>query len=266
MKKKRYIIGLTEPSQFTQDCVDTIEKLYDANVVKLCHGNAENTEFWLERCRGVVLAGGVDLHPMVYGQSVTNNNNFSRFDLRRDMREVKIYNYCRKRNIPMLGICRGHQLIGVMNNMRLVQDLSDCATCHQPQRQQINVNRGEPMHTISLNTGENPATADNWKLYDWHLKNTGNVWVNSFHHQGIVYDRNNVPKDIQVLAWAHGHDKQKIVELMTGPNWISAQWHPEFDWEENSMSRWVLDHFQGLLETNVVEKPAANVAPNAGTA
>ena len=57
------LIGLTGPSGFTPECIDMLEEFYDADFVMLYHNNAENLVRWVDRCDGVCLAGGVDIHP-----------------------------------------------------------------------------------------------------------------------------------------------------------------------------------------------------------
>ncbi len=64
------LIGLTGPSSFTQECCAMIEEFYDANFVLLYHGKDANLNYWLSRVDAVVLAGGVDICPIVYGQSI----------------------------------------------------------------------------------------------------------------------------------------------------------------------------------------------------
>ena len=110
---RRKLIGLTGPSSFSQECKDMIEKFFKANYVSLDHHDRENLDEWLPLCDAVILAGGVDIHPSVYKDSVWNNVGFTKFDIKRDERELVIADFCVKNQKPILGICRGHQLLGV---------------------------------------------------------------------------------------------------------------------------------------------------------
>ena len=258
---RRPVIGVTEPSGFTQDCIDTIEKFYEGNPIKLCHNNHKNLVHWLDQCDGVILAGGVDIHPMVYGASVLNNYNLSRFDLQRDKRELQIIHHCFTKNIPVLGICRGHQMLGIYHGLSMIMDLSDSAICHNPQKQNINFTRDEPMHAITMSEDVQIEIPE-WKEMFEHMNFTQKrrLFVNSFHHQGIVFGK-ETGKVVRVLATAMYSEKDKLIEMMESlpdqPRWVSCQFHPEYDWEKNPTSRMILEMFKQLLPK---DEPKAEVA------
>lgn len=250
---KRLTIGVTEPSQFTPECISTIEDFFDANPIKICQNKPENIETTLKLCDGVILAGGVDIHPIVYGESVKNNYGFSRFDLDRDVREIAIISHCIAKGVPLLGICRGHQMLGVYHSLTMVLDLASSALCHQPRTQQISFERNQPSHTVTLTDEclvdprfQFPEDAIVKKKVKDDRKR---IWVNSFHHQGILLDSKAAEQGITVLGTALGNDKEDpIIELMATEKWLSCQWHPEYDWGFNSASRVVLESFKALLE------------------
>src|ERR1700744_4912905 len=114
-EKKRTVIGVTEPSKFTDDCITMIEEFFDATPLKMSFNKTEDINYFVDQCSGIILAGGVDIHPSVYGRNILNNCGFGNFDLKRDIREVNIVKRCFEKKIPVLGICRGFQLLGVMH-------------------------------------------------------------------------------------------------------------------------------------------------------
>jgi gamma-glutamyl-gamma-aminobutyrate hydrolase PuuD len=272
MKK---LIGLTGPSAFTQNCIDMLEEYYEADFVMLYHNDDSTLERWTKQCDGICLAGGVDIHPTIYDHSIWNNQGFSKFDLKRDIREIKIIEWCQKSGKPLLGICRGHQLIGVKYGFFLIPDLSSSMICHQPQRQQISLEQNEPMHSVSIMDpeeyfnvfpGRDPKERVSFSRVMGFDQNT-KLWVNSFHHQGLAFPskKGEMPKgtqDVTVYGTARV-DLQtvkisKIIELMGGDTWVSCQWHPEFDYKMNTASRAVLERFKTLLykdKSKVVSVP-----------
>lgn len=259
----RKLIGLTGPSAFTQECVDMVEEFYHADFVMLYHNNSENLAAWTEKCDGVILAGGVDIHPSVYNNSVWSNCNFSKFDLKRDIRELQVVDICRRLKKPLFGICRGHQLIGVSYGFILLPDLSSSMVCHQPQRQNISLEKHEPMHSVQLLRdtkddyfnkfigGKDPEERKWLGRIMGHNQNI-RLWVNSFHHQGLAHKK-VIPsgaEDIVIYGTARvdlNKDDKEIIELFGNDHMVSCQWHPEFDWKVNSHSRATLSRFKTLL-------------------
>lgn len=261
MAKK--LIGLTGPSSFTQECMDMVEEFLDANFVLLYHGRDANVNHWMDKVDGVVLAGGIDIHPSVYSESVWSNQNLSKFDIKRDCRELNIIEKCLASGKPLLGICRGHQLLGIRHGMGFVMDISQSPICHQPQRAGITHTPKEPVHKVKIirpeimhevyGMPENPP--ERRVLKDVLAeKEHDMIWVNSFHHQAVVFNKSRKYQeegiDIIGVARVELQCCKEIIELMQGPNWISCQWHPEYDWECNTASRVILGRFKSLVNRN----------------
>lgn len=266
---RKKIIGLTGPSSFSDQCMMMIEKFFDANFVLLYQTDVDNLNHWVSEVDGVILAGGIDIHPIFYNQSVKNCQNLSKFDLTRDQREFQVIDACLNRGKPILGICRGHQMLGVYHNMKFKMDISDSITCHNPRSSNVNVSGREPAHYVDLVDAGiyfseggygAPQIPDEFKLLKkkpMHLDER--IWVNSFHHQAVEYHEGDKAakfyqdRNIRVLgvASAEGYGSStksdKIIEFMDGPNWLSVQWHPEYDWMDNTPSRVVLNRFKTIL-------------------
>jgi gamma-glutamyl-gamma-aminobutyrate hydrolase PuuD len=262
--EKKMLIGLTGPSAFTENCFQLIEEEVGANFVLLYQNKAENLDDWLNLCNGIVLAGGVDIHPTCYGESVLGNQNMNKFDLTRDVKEMCILDHCFTTKKPLLAICRGHQLLGIYKGLGndFIMDLTGTEVCHHPQRVNISLSKNEPCHKIKLSGGAFNIESYKEKerkilkklINDDAIRDTG--WVNSFHHQALRYRKNQDYKKIEIIATSLTGSSQKdevvIIEGMMGKgdenHWISVQWHPEYDYSENSYSGWVVDYFKYLLK------------------
>lgn len=238
LEKTKPIIGLSGPSTFTSDCIDMAEKFLGSNVILLYHQETENINFWLSMCDAVVLAGGVDIHPRTYQKSIPTNKNMRTFDYRRDIREIKIINTCLERKIPMLGICRGHQLLCINRlKLNIIPDIiAESHIIHNPVRQdpKMEYDIHNTVHTVEIAVkGDYPANDI--------------IHVNSFHHQGIAYNENECLKhELTTIGTAEVNQNTKIIELIVNKkeNWMSCQWHPEWDLAYQSSSHKLLNYFK----------------------
>jgi gamma-glutamyl-gamma-aminobutyrate hydrolase PuuD len=163
----------------------------------------------LEGVDGLILTGGEDMDPAWYGADPSPL--LSPPSRERDLFELALFAVARQREIPILGICRGIQLINVAMGGTLFQDLPTerpGAVNHRPDGA-----RDLRSHRVRLESGSKAAAA---------LGST-DVTVNSSHHQAI--------KDLAPGLIATGWTDDKLIEAAEGPPdspWIVAvQWHPE---------------------------------------
>jgi putative glutamine amidotransferase len=163
----------------------------------------------LEGCDGLLLTGGEDVDPSWYGADPSPLLDPPSQD--RDLFELALFAVARQRGLPILGICRGIQLINVALGGTLYQDLPTerpGAVDHSPSG-----SRGARTHPIRIEPGTRTAIA---------LEQTQLV-VNSVHHQAI--------KDLAAALVATGWSSDGSIEAaesIPGASWILAvQWHPE---------------------------------------
>ena len=164
------------------------------------------------QCDGFVLTGGVDTHPSFYNGNTVYNNSPSSFMIERDYFEEKIYRYSQLNKLPVLGICRGMQLINVLEGGKLIQDLDNGNERHRKEE-------SDKIHSI--------VTENSSLLHRVSGSLTGRV--NSAHHQAI--DPGSIGANLMVNAY--DDDDEKIIEGLEFKNkadkafMLCVQWHPE---------------------------------------
>jgi len=112
----------------------------------------------------IIFTGGEDISPELYNQKA--NTHTRGVNIKRDRHEVAIFNLYK--DIPKLGVCRGHQLISVLEGASLIQHVDGHHTNH------------------------------NMKTFDDHT-----IGVTSCHHQMVIFDKDmEEGKDYYHLGWS----------------------------------------------------------------
>jgi putative glutamine amidotransferase len=102
---------------------DYVRSVEQANAVPLVLPNvqAANVAAFLDRLDGILLSGGVDVDPALYGQAP--HARLGRVDRKRDDFELALTREALRRDLPILAICRGQQVLNVATGGTLVQDI-----------------------------------------------------------------------------------------------------------------------------------------------
>ena len=162
----------------------------------------------LDRLDGVLFTGGRDIDPAAYGQTILNETVEPEPD--RDAFELALARAAYRRDIPVLAICRGCQVINVALGGTLWQDLPAQRPAGLPHRQQAP--RGATSHSVRLQAGSRLAA----------LLGREQLEVNSFHHQAA--------RDLPAALLAAGYSPDGILEAFEAPQRrfvLAVQWHPE---------------------------------------
>lgn len=158
---------------------------------------------------GLLLSGGEDIHPDWYGADPSPH--LYPPNRERDLFELAVFAAARQQELPILGICRGIQLINVGLGGSLIQDLPSerpGPVAHDPGKA-----RDARTHSVRLQEGSRAAAA---------LGRTA-LTVNSFHHQAI--DR--LADGLVASGWSDD-GVIEAAESPAGAPWLLAvQWHPE---------------------------------------
>ena len=182
-------------------------------IVELHWEKHDKDEVWdlVEDCDAIVLTGGVDIHPRFYeNERLEFPNGDGKFNEERDEFEMHVFETAMNFNVPVLAICRGHQLVNVALGGKLMQDLEEGG--NKDHRRHGDVD-GE--HAIKIT--EKSLLAE--------IAGVNSGTINSAHHQGIsvladelmasAYSPDNV---IEAAEWRDKSDK---------PWLLCVQWHPE---------------------------------------
>ena len=165
----------------------------------------------LDAVDGLILAGGADIDPATYGAERHPKTHNTRPE--RDRVEVALVRRALDRDLPVLGICRGMQLLNVALGGTLIQHLPDDVG-HGDHRRSLG-SFDDADHPVRLAEGSLAARAAGETLHD----------TKSHHHQGV--DR--LGDGLVATGWCVLDELIEAVELPDQRFALGVQWHPEVD-------------------------------------
>ena len=176
-------------------------------------GNLEPdlAEAYLEGAEGLILTGGVDVDPSYFGAEP--HPLLGLVDGPRDRFEMALYHAARAKGVPVLGVCRGHQLINVAAGGTLHQHLP--AVVQTLQHEQADIT-GAPSHSVTLEPGSALAQAFG----------AARVRTNSYHHQAV-----DKPGPGLRVVGKTADGTVEALENTEGPFVLGVQWHPEMSFQ-----------------------------------
>jgi putative glutamine amidotransferase len=198
----------------------------------LLPGNAGSspTEVLMEGVGGLLLPGGPDVNPTLYGATPDPTAGLTVCRPLDDL-ELRLLGYAIDRDMPVLAICRGMQLLNVAFGGQLIQDLPH-------HRAEAEDEQGvSKFHLIYLAPGAKAAAV---------IGAAGFFRVNSMHHQGL----REAQRSPRLMTTAYSVE-DGIIEGLESPehSWvISVQCHPE---RQDEVPRLFANLFAGLSERAV---------------
>jgi putative glutamine amidotransferase len=170
----------------------------------------------LDRMDGLMLSGGGDIDPVLYGETPDPSVYGIRRD--RDSFEAALYRQASALRLPILAICRGMQLLNVLRGGSLLQQVSGHWQDNPASR---------PLHRINLTPGSALAEA---------AADAAEVEVNSYHHQALGV----LGTGLSVTATCGA-----VIEAVEDrdADVVAVQWHPEHMTATAAHQRALFEHF-----------------------
>jgi putative glutamine amidotransferase len=173
---------------------------------------AAEPDLVLDLLDGVLLAGGADIDPDSYGETSRHARTVGTVPAR-DAFEIAIARRALDRDLPLLGICRGMQLLNVARGGSVIQDLPEHFGHTDHMRTPGTFDGND--HFVRLTPGTIAARA----------AGTDRPAAKSHHHQGIE----RLGDGLVISGWAETDDLPEAIEDPTRHFALGVQWHPEAD-------------------------------------
>ncbi len=220
-------IAITHTESKLENYIRWMQKC-DSNldIIILSHEHKNLHE--LDFCSGIIFTGGVDVHPQIYhAENLEYPNRPEKWNIERDEFEIEVFHQAFAMKMPILGICRGLQLINCILGGNLIQDLGE----HHIYQHQSESGKDQ-YHRVFIN-----YSTPVFPMIDYQILET-----NSAHHQAAY----RIGENLREFANSY----EQITEGLFMPEELYpylylVQWHPERmpDGEINPASQLLADSF-----------------------
>lgn len=212
--KDRITIGITDCGRY-ENYRRWIEREPNVDVVRL--GYHENNLNDIDKCDGIVLSGGEDIHPRFYHKD-EYVERCHEIDEQRDEFEWKVLEITEKKHIPVLGICRGLQVANVFFGGTLLPHIPDYGKFDHSkngEEDRYHAVRVDPNSQLKKIVGADDGA------------------INSAHHQAAdLIGKGLVANALSPDGVVEGIER---ADKTSGPFLMLVQWHPERMNEQESL-------------------------------
>ena len=172
----------------------------------------------LQNIDGLLLSGGGDMNPLLVGEEPSPK--LHGINSERDLPELLLINLAYNRQIPILGICRGIQMIASALGGKIYQDISNPTIKHSQE-----LDRSIPSHSVNINKNTTLSS----------IYNKEKLLVNSFHHQAV-----SEPGERFKISATAPDGTIEAIESCEFKSIIGVQWHPECLTEGKPLFDWLI--------------------------
>jgi len=209
-----------------------VKWIEDKNIIVLDAYTINNTDSILELADGIILTGGEDINPLEYNDTI-NIKVCGPINYSRDTLERKLFDFAFKNKIPLVGVCRGMQMMNVASGGTLYGDIPT-----EIGNKVIHRNNGEVMHEIVLSSSNSYY---NKLIFPSH---NDTFLVNSWHHQGLK----DIATHIHIIANSYdGLPEAAVMDTSVHPFMIAVQFHPERLGIENGIHQQMRSNFLNAI-------------------
>ncbi len=211
-----------------QSYVRAVELCQGAPLIIPPHLEQDHLRAIFERLDGLLLSGGGDIEPTLFGEQTSGL--LWQVDGQRDRTELALARWALTEKLPLLAICRGIQVLNVAAGGTLIQDIPTQvpgALAHNAALRPLE----QIAHTVEIATGSRLAG----------LVESDEMAVNSAHHQAVK----TIGAGLVVVARAPDGIIEGL-EASNHPFCVGVQWHPEVLVEDRPEMRRL---FEGLIES-----------------
>lgn len=237
---KNMIVGLSgsqcdfDNTGFIRDYVnnhysDSIIKIGGTPIILPLTDDEETIFKYIDLIDGLILTGGDDINPQLFQEESLPETQIP--DLKRDSFDMLLIRYAIKKNIPILGVCRGMQLLNIYFGGSLYQDLKYNEEVYLKHLQGV----GSPHIPVHKIIPVEDSFLD--RLF------TKDLWVNSFHHQSIK----EVGGNLQISAKSSDNVIEAIEYIDNNHFILGVQWHPEMMYSQGN-NRDMKELFQYFMD------------------
>ena len=212
IERARWTVWDAEAYLLDRSYVDAVQAAGGIALMLPPDPEAENApDDLLDVLDGLILAGGADIDPTTYGEAAHEMTRGTR--LERDRFELALARRALERDIPLLGVCRGMQVLNVARGGTLIQHLPDDVGHTDHRRALGSFDNAD--HDVRLAPGSLAARACG------EIRHA----TKSHHHQAV----DALGEGLVASGWSVLDELVEAVEL-PGHRWaLGVQWHPEVD-------------------------------------
>jgi putative glutamine amidotransferase len=188
---------------------------------------------YMSNMRGLLLVEGEDIEPKHYTSRPENFQHLEKTHPLKDEIEIRLIRHALRKKLPILGICRGAQLINAVCGGTLYGDV-----------QKEKKSRLKHINFAHYDTYRHPISiVQGSPLHKWYGRNM--LRVNSYHHQGI--------RDLAPRFRPMAHAKDGLIEAYHDPKagfLVGLQFHPERMLEESAGNWRIWQAFRNAVNRN----------------